>query len=93
MSISQIQERTPQKSNRRQMFPAGSSHWYGGPQQKRQYWPIERLVLPDYSYVTKEADNCGIAEPYWLNSEGIFYYFDKKVPLFIDQVCSSDSDI
>ncbi|KAJ2938463.1 hypothetical protein O0L34_g12903 [Tuta absoluta] len=63
----------------------GSSHWYGGPQQKRQYWPIERLVLPDYSYVTKEADNCGVAEPYWLNSEGIFYYFDKKVPLFIDQ--------
>ncbi|XP_063627404.1 myogenesis-regulating glycosidase-like [Cydia splendana] len=63
----------------------GSRHWYGGPQQKRQYWPIERLTLVDYSYVTKEADNCGIAEPYWLNSEGIFYYFDKKVPLFVDQ--------
>lgn len=61
------------------------ANWYGGPQQKRQYWPIERLVLPNYSYVTKEADNCGIAEPYWLSSEGIFYYFDKKVPLFIDQ--------
>ncbi|CAG9790744.1 unnamed protein product [Diatraea saccharalis] len=60
-------------------------NWYGGPQQKRQYWPIERLVLPDYSYVTKEADNCAIAEPYWLSSSGIFYYFDKKVPLFVDQ--------
>lgn len=35
--------------------------------------------------MTKEADNCGVAEPYWLNSEGIFYYFDKKVPLFVDQ--------
>ncbi|XP_026728034.1 uncharacterized protein LOC113494086 [Trichoplusia ni] len=63
----------------------GTHHWYGGPQQKRQYWPIERLVLPNYSYVTKEADNCAVAEPYWLNSEGIFYYFDKKVPLFVDQ--------
>ncbi|XP_053611423.1 myogenesis-regulating glycosidase-like isoform X2 [Plodia interpunctella] len=63
----------------------GSKHWYGGPQQKRQYWPIERLVLPNYSYVTKEADNCGVAEPYWLNSDGVFYYFDKKVPLFVDQ--------
>ncbi|XP_037292253.1 myogenesis-regulating glycosidase [Manduca sexta] len=63
----------------------GLGHWYGGPQQKRQYWPIERLVLPNYSYITKEADNCGVAEPYWLSSEGLFYYFDKKVPLFVDQ--------
>lgn len=63
----------------------GTRHWYGGPQQKRQYWPIEKLILPDYSYVTKEADNCAISEPYWLNSEGVFYYFDKKVPLFVDQ--------
>lgn len=66
-------------------FVLGSVHWYGGPQQKRQYWPIERLILPDYSYITKEADNCGIAEPYWLSSTGLFYYFDKKVPLFVDQ--------
>lgn len=43
------------------------------------------MVLPNYSYITKEADNCGVAEPYWLSSEGIFYYFDKKVPLFVDQ--------
>ncbi|XP_046966921.1 myogenesis-regulating glycosidase-like [Vanessa cardui] len=63
----------------------GSSNWYGGPQQKQQYWPIEKLKLQEYSYVTKEADNCGIAEPYWLSSEGLFYFFDKKVPLFVDQ--------
>lgn len=42
-------------------------------------------MLPYYSYITKEADNCGVAEPYWLNSEGVFYYLDKKVPLFVDQ--------
>lgn len=64
---------------------AGSHKWYGGPQQKRQYWPIDRLVFDKYSYVTKEADNCGVAERYWLSSEGIFYYIDKKVPLFVDQ--------
>ncbi|KAJ0175335.1 hypothetical protein K1T71_009476 [Dendrolimus kikuchii] len=63
----------------------GTHHWYGGPQQKRQYWPIEKVVLHNYSYTIKEADNCAIAEPYWLNSGGIFYYFDKKVPLFVDQ--------
>lgn len=60
-------------------------HWYGGPQQKYQYWPIEKLRFNDYSYVTKEADNCAIAERYWLNSEGIFYYISESTPLFITQ--------
>ena len=59
--------------------------WYGGPQQKRQYWPVDKLQLKDYSYLTKEADNCGIAERYWLNSVGGFVYVDSTSPLFIDQ--------
>lgn len=59
--------------------------WYGGPQQKYQYWPIERLNLKDYSYITKEADNCGVAERYWLNSRGIFMYVDAEAPLFLNQ--------
>ncbi|XP_023942897.2 myogenesis-regulating glycosidase-like [Bicyclus anynana] len=63
----------------------GSKNWYGGPQQKHQYWPIENLTLAEYSYVTKEADNCGIAEPYWLGSDGTYVFFDSKVPLFVDQ--------
>lgn len=63
---------------------AGSYNWYGGPQQKRQYWPIENLDIRMYSYVTKEADNCGVAERYWLSSSGIFYFFDQGVPLFVD---------
>ncbi|CAH1637497.1 unnamed protein product [Spodoptera littoralis] len=62
----------------------GTHHWYGGPQQKEQYWPIQNLNFSEYSYVTKEADNCGVAERYWLNSAGVFYYFDKKVPLYVD---------
>lgn len=60
--------------------------WYGGPQQKYQYWPIDRLSFNDYSYITKEADNCGIAERYWLNSRGIFIYVDQEAPLFLNQV-------
>ncbi|XP_037041892.1 myogenesis-regulating glycosidase-like [Bradysia coprophila] len=59
--------------------------WYGGPQQKYQYWPIDRLNLKDYSYITKEADNCGVAERYWLNSRGIFIYVDAEAPLFLNQ--------
>lgn len=27
--------------------------WYGGPQQRYQYWPVDRLTFDDYSYVTK----------------------------------------
>lgn len=60
--------------------------WYGGPQQKYQYWPIDRLNFNDYSYITKEADNCGIAERYWLNSRGIFIYVEPEAPLFLNQV-------
>lgn len=62
-----------------------TTHWYGGPQQKKQLWPVEKLKLDDYSYVTKEADNCAIAERYWLNSHGVFIYVDDEAPLFIDQ--------
>lgn len=59
--------------------------WYGGPQQKQQYWPIEKLTFRNYSYVTKEADNCGVAERYWLNSAGSFVYVDERTPLFVTQ--------
>lgn len=60
--------------------------WYGGPQQKYQHWPIDRLNFTDYSYITKEADNCGVAERYWLNSRGIFIYIEPEAPLFLNQV-------
>lgn len=62
-----------------------TTYWYGGPQQKYQYWPVDQLNLTDYSYVTKELDNCGIAERYWLSSDGVFIYLDAETPLFIDQ--------
>lgn len=64
---------------------AGRLSWYGGPQQKHQYWPVEKLTLANYSYVTKEVDNCGVTERYWLNSAGSFVYVDQRTPLFIDQ--------
>ena len=60
-------------------------NWYGGPQQKYQYWPIQKLQLVNYSYVSKEADNCAVAERYWLNSAGSFIYVEDDAPLFIDQ--------
>lgn len=63
----------------------GHMHWFGGPESKYQYWPVEKLRLNDYSYVPKEDDAAGVAERYWLNSRGGFIYVDDKVPLFVDQ--------
>ncbi|KAJ6634650.1 Myogenesis-regulating glycosidase [Pseudolycoriella hygida] len=62
--------------------------WYGGPQQRLQYWPVDKLTFDDYSYVTKQVDNCAIAERYWLNSVGLFIYVDAEAPLFLNQVAS-----
>lgn len=62
--------------------------WYGGPQQRYQYWPVDRLTFDDYSYVTKQVDNCAIAERYWLNSQGIFIYVDAEAPLFLNQIAN-----
>lgn len=63
----------------------GNTHWYGGPEDRHQYWPIERQVFTNYSYLTKEDHNAGIAERYWLNSDGRFFYVEDETPLFIEQ--------
>ncbi|ALC45294.1 tobi [Drosophila busckii] len=63
----------------------GYIHWYGGAEQKEHYWPVERQKYTNFSYVPKELGNMGVAERYWLNSEGFFLYVDKTTPLFIDQ--------
>lgn len=63
----------------------GRLHWYGGPQQFRQYWPVEKSTYVNYSYVSKMEDNTGLAERYWLNSAGSFIYVDDVTPLFITQ--------
>ncbi|XP_067012522.2 myogenesis-regulating glycosidase [Anabrus simplex] len=62
-----------------------TGHWYGGPEQIHQYWPIEKETFADYSYVTKQQDYQGIAEPYWLTSSGEYFYVSPNTPLFIDQ--------
>ncbi|XP_055850100.1 myogenesis-regulating glycosidase [Episyrphus balteatus] len=63
----------------------GQTHWFGGPQDRHQYWPVERLKFTNYSYLTKEDHNAGIAERYWLNSRGVFFYVEDQTPLFIEQ--------
>lgn len=60
------------------------AHWYGGPEQYNQYWPLDQVTFDDYSFVTKSQNSQGIAEPYWVSSKGIYIYVQPRVPLFID---------
>uniref|UniRef100_A0A1I8QDH1 Glycoside hydrolase family 31 N-terminal domain-containing protein n=1 Tax=Stomoxys calcitrans TaxID=35570 RepID=A0A1I8QDH1_STOCA len=60
-------------------------HWYGGPEDRYQYWPVERLTFDNYTYLTKEDHNAGLAERYWLNSKGTFFYVETETPLLITQ--------
>ncbi|XP_030026572.2 myogenesis-regulating glycosidase [Manduca sexta] len=65
-------------------FDFGTRQWYGGPEQKEQYWPIQNGNLEKYSAISKEADNSAVFERYWLNSVGQYIYVHPEVPLFVD---------
>ncbi|RVE45338.1 hypothetical protein evm_010043 [Chilo suppressalis] len=58
--------------------------WYGGPEQKQQYWPLQNSKLDKYSVISKEDDNAAVSERYWLNSGGFYFYVHPEVPLFVD---------
>lgn len=69
----------------RDCYDLDGSNWFGGPERFYQEWPIEKLNISDYPYVTQEDNFTAIAEPCWLNSKGAYIYVDEKVPLFVDQ--------
>lgn len=62
-----------------------SSSWFGGAEQKRQYWPINDAFNDNQAYYSKELDSAGVSERYWLSSKGVFIYISDRVPLFIHQ--------
>ncbi|CAH2049634.1 unnamed protein product, partial [Iphiclides podalirius] len=65
-------------------FDFGAKQWYGGPEQKEQYWPIQKSRIQKYSIISKEEDNSAVSERYWLNSDGHYIYVHPEVPLFVD---------
>ncbi|CAG5059003.1 unnamed protein product [Parnassius apollo] len=65
-------------------FDFGTKQWYGGPEQKEQYWPIQKSKIQKYSIISKEDDNAAISERYWLNSDGQYIYVHPEAPLFVD---------
>ncbi|KAF4525153.1 hypothetical protein B566_EDAN014770 [Ephemera danica] len=82
---------SPDLTEVRDCVSFGTANWYGGPEQKEQLWPVEKLKKRDYSYVTKEDDNMGIAERIWINSEGIYFYVAPEIPLYIDSNVNDDN--
>ncbi|CAB3359290.1 Hypothetical predicted protein [Cloeon dipterum] len=62
----------------------GSAHWFGGPEQWEQLWPVQKLAKINYPMLTRAADNMAVADRYWLSSEGTYIFVDPDVPLFID---------
>ncbi|XP_046981320.1 myogenesis-regulating glycosidase-like [Schistocerca americana] len=65
--------------------PFSGSHLYGGPEQYYQYWPTESVVYRNYAYVTKQEDNVGVAERYWLFSDGRYMHAAPEMQLFVNQ--------
>ncbi|XP_031763119.2 myogenesis-regulating glycosidase-like [Galleria mellonella] len=65
-------------------FNFGKNHWYGGPMQLNQLYPIEKAQQIYSPYVSKSSDNAAIVERYWLNSAGQYIYVHPQVPLFVD---------
>ncbi|XP_022824737.1 uncharacterized family 31 glucosidase KIAA1161-like [Spodoptera litura] len=62
----------------------GTKHWYAGPMQVDQVYPIEtatQVYRPSY---IQETDNGAIMERYWLNSAGEYVIVHDKIPLFVD---------
>lgn len=60
-------------------------NWFGGPEVKYQIWPIERAQWNYTAYYPKEDEAVAIAEPYWVSSEGTYFYVNPKSSLFIGE--------
>lgn len=59
--------------------------WFGGPSQKRQYWPVEKQSFVEDEYAPKRDRQINVAERYWLNSVGSFIFFLKYAPIAVSQ--------
>ncbi|XP_075979492.1 myogenesis-regulating glycosidase-like isoform X2 [Anticarsia gemmatalis] len=62
----------------------GTKHWYAGPMQENQIYPVESAAQTYSASYNKESDNGAIMERYWLNSAGEYVFVHPQVPLFVD---------
>ncbi|XP_056630345.1 myogenesis-regulating glycosidase-like [Diorhabda sublineata] len=67
-------------------FHLENYQWFGGPQRRVQIWPLQNMTIEESTaYVSRKDDNHGVAERYWLNSQGGFIFLDDTNPLFVSQ--------
>lgn len=59
--------------------------WFGGPEFRRQHWPIQGMYFEEEPYVTSHPEDMAIVERYWLSSKGVYLYVSMEDPLFVDQ--------
>lgn len=72
-------------------------HWFGGPEAWEQPWPVETDQWNYTAYYPKEDDAVAIAVPYWVSSEGTYFYVNPESSLFIGESpepwnCAKDTD-
>uniref|UniRef100_A0A0P4W4L3 Glycoside hydrolase family 31 N-terminal domain-containing protein n=3 Tax=Scylla olivacea TaxID=85551 RepID=A0A0P4W4L3_SCYOL len=64
-------------------------HWYGGGQQARQPWPLEKHPRKETAFVTSDMlqDRVhlygGVSEAYWVSSQGVAVRVEQQTPLFL----------
>lgn len=65
------------------MIEPENMNWYGGPQHKKQLYPVQKMKIKDHAFIP--TDDYPIMERYWLNSRGVLFDVHYTTPLFVDQ--------
>ncbi|XP_025269481.1 myogenesis-regulating glycosidase-like isoform X2 [Camponotus floridanus] len=61
------------------------TQWFGGPEYRYQYWPIQHMYYDEEPYLPTHPEDMALSERYWLSSKGISIYVNETSPLFLDQ--------
>lgn len=69
------------------------TQWFGGPQLRYQYWPIQRMRYEEEVYLPTHPVNMALAERYWLSSKGMYIFVEDDAPLFLDQNTYKDKNL
>ncbi|XP_046625895.1 myogenesis-regulating glycosidase isoform X1 [Neodiprion virginianus] len=69
------------------------TQWFGGPQLRYQYWPVQHMRYEEEPYLPTHPVNMAVAERYWLSSKGIYIFVEDAAPLFIDQNNYKDKNL
>ncbi|XP_026682066.1 myogenesis-regulating glycosidase-like [Diaphorina citri] len=57
-------------------------NWFNAFELSYQYWPMEKMQIHKRPLTPIEFDSQAIAEPYFLNSKGLFLYFSPNMTAF-----------